>query len=242
MKARSRLLAMTAAGLIESSWTELAIATHSDTITLPPAITAALRRRLRAALRIDAPPPSTAPSHDGPTAARARASRQAAGVARAFPARQTGLAGIAVSYVFRAAARLQLWGDLEAQLGGHELNDELGRIGSMHLYWLTGGVGVAWASSTLPELSVGPFVRAGYALASAESLRESVVPHSVGGPVSVLGLRAELLAPLSSFWAAFFALDGGYMPHGVVFLSDRDRTTGMAEVTLAMRVGIALEP
>jgi hypothetical protein len=135
-----------------------------------------------------------------------------------------------------------LWGDIEAQLGGHELNDAIGRIGSMHLYWLTGGLGIAWASGTLPELSVGPFVRAGYALASAESEREGVSAHSVGGAVSALGLRAELLAPLSSSWAALFAFEGGYMPHGVVFLSDRDRTTGMAEVALAMRIGVALTP
>lgn len=245
-KARSRLIAMTAAGLIESSWIELAVDPSSGRIALPEAVRDALRRRVGDALFSTQAPPAASPAPDtrnDEPASRppARSSLQLTGAAQSFPARSTGLVGLTFGYAGRLGAHGRLWVDLDGQLGAYELRDDLQRIGSMHLYWLTGGLGVAWVSSTTPSIAIGPLIRAGIATASAEVSEGFAASDSANGLVTVLGLRATLEAPLSRAFSAVIAIDGGYMPNGIVFLVAQQRSVGMAEVALALRVGLSVQ-
>jgi hypothetical protein len=250
-KARARLLSMSAAGLIESSWTELALSPAPDPargVVLPTPVREALRQRLRAGLIAEPQtPPSRppAPSEPGPAESPAAAARwqlSAAAVVRAFPARATGLAGLPLGYGVLLANRLRLALDADGALGSHELNDAQGQIGSMHLYWITFGVGLEWLTPSVPELAIGPFARAGYGVARGESDRAGLRASTSSGPVSALGVRAALQAPLGGAVSAKVALEGGYMPSGVVFIAAQNRAAGMAEVVAALSVGVSIAP
>jgi hypothetical protein len=246
-KARPRLLAMTAAGLLESSWLELAVDPSRGRIALPEAIRKALRRKVDDALfptrpqTREAPAPIAAPPQPA-AASTGRSSFQLTGIAQSFPARSTGLAGVGIGYAYGLGTNLRGWVDVDAQLGAYEVSDGSRRVGSMQLRWLTGGLGVAWTSTTTPRLAVGPFVRAGLAAAEIDTTDGSTAVADARGAVGILGLRGELEAPLSSLLSAFVALEGGYLPLGVVFVAAGQRPAGMAEMMLAARIGLSLTP
>jgi hypothetical protein len=247
-KARSRLIAMTAAGLLESSWLELAVDPSTGHVALPDAIRKALRLRVRDALFPSQPdPPSTEalPASPAELAAPrvARHYLQLMGMAEAFPARSTGLAGIGLGYARPFGERFRAWVDVDVQLGAYELAAGGQRVGSVRLQWFTAGLGLAWVSASVPSLAVGPFFRAGFASASGKAdANQAVATSNSTGFVTELGLRGQLDAPLSDRVSLLVALDGGYMPSGVAFVALDQRPAGMAEVALALRVGVSLTP
>jgi hypothetical protein len=236
--ARPRALSIAIALLVESAWLELATrpSQMSENSELPLSIRMALRKRLLQAL--EAEPlehAARAPKREPASEARAALAVFAAG--RSFPARNTGLLGIDVAYLPKLA-RMRLVLDLEALAGNLEVSDSVGLIANMHLYWLTAGLSLLWTSSTRPELALGPFARIGYGVANASAARPGYQPNSGGGLIAALGISTQLRAPISpnlDLWAAF---DLGYVPSGVVFLIDENRTAGMAEVTLGVRLGL----
>ncbi|HEX7478899.1 MAG TPA: hypothetical protein VF331_13920 [Polyangiales bacterium] len=241
--ARARALAIAAAELIESSWAELIgpRASPDQRAALPPAVTDKLRVRLRAALGpspVAAGPSPGVPPSAAPRSPDDRSSLELAGLARAFPGRGTGLVGAYGGYALAPARSLRVSVDAETLLGTQDLTDAQGPIGTMHLYWYTAGLSLSWVSRSTPALAIGPLIRAGYALASGSSTRAGKHAQSDGGFVMVFGLSASLRAPLSRSWSALLAVDAGYLPNGVVFLADLARAAGMAEVTLATRIGL----
>jgi hypothetical protein len=108
------------------------------------------------------------------------------------------------------------------------------------LTWISAGLGVMWASETLPEISLGPFARVGYGAATASHVRVGGVAHDVGGFVTTLGASAQLRAALAEDWDLWLGFDLGYTPVGVVFLAAATSGGGMAELTLALRAGLGL--
>lgn len=243
--ARARALAIAAAELLESSWTELlgSRAGASEGAGLPEAVAAKLRVRLRATLGAPAAtdrPTQAVPPSAAPRSGEARSALDLAGLARAFPGRGTGLVGAHVALLLALTHGLQLSLDAEALFGSQELTDAQGPVGTMHLSWYTAGLGLSWVSASVPALAVGPLVRAGYALASGTSSRAGKQAQSDGGFVTVFGLAASLRAPLGGGWSALLALDAGYLPTGVVFLADLARAAGMAGVTVAVRIGVSV--
>ena len=248
-KARSRLIAMTAAGLLESSWLELAVDPSTGHVALPDGIRKALRLRVRDALFPSQPEPASpdpTPLLPAELAAPhvARHYLQLMGMAEAFPARSTGLAGIGLGYARPFGDRFRAWVDVDGQLGVYELSQGGHRVGSVRLQWFTAGLGLAWVSASVPSLAVGPFLRAGFASATGEvdASDSTVTPTNANDFVSVLGLRGQLDAPLSDRVSVLVALDGGYMPSGVAFVALDQRPAGMAEVALALRLGVSLTP
>jgi hypothetical protein len=238
--ARPRALSMAVALLIENSWLELATrkALMSGTFALPDSVRAALRRRLVHALELDrterprpAKKPATKPTHESHAALALFA------VARAFPTRNTGLLGIEFAYV-PALGTTRLLVNVEAMTGDQEISDQLGPVAKMHMYWLSAGLSVLWSSSTRPELSLGPFAHIGYGVATASNVRADQVQRDGGGPIAAFGIATLLRAAVSAdldLWAGF---DLGYVPIGVVFLADQNRTAGMAEISMSARAGI----
>jgi hypothetical protein len=239
--ARPRALSMAVALLIENSWLELTTrkGVMSETFALPDSVRVALRRRVLQALELDRterPRPAAKPA-TAPPPRESRAALALFAVARAFPTRNTGLLGIDVAYLPRlGAVRLAI--TVEAMAGDQEISDPLGLVANMHMYWLSAGVSVLWSSSTRPELSVGPFAHVGYGVATASHVRPDTGQDDGGGPIAAFGIATLLRAPVSAdldLWAGF---DLGYVPIGVVFLADQNRTAGMAEITLSARAGI----
>jgi hypothetical protein len=170
----------------------------------------------------------------------ARTSVNMALLTRTFPAHGTALLGAELGIDPSLGTRVRLPLRVEALLGSQGLSDQKGPIATMNLYWFTGGAGIEWHSATSPELSLGPYARVGYALAHAKVSRAGYTGKSVSGLVAVVGASATLRAPLSHKLDAQLGLDLGYAPVGVVFLADLSRSAGMAAVTLAARVGLAL--
>jgi hypothetical protein len=188
---------------------------------------------LRAQLELPATaaPPPTAAAQRPPTMALA-----AFGVARTFPSRNTGLVGADVMFMpMLGPLRVAL--DVETLIGRQEVSDAQGPIARATLFSLSGGLTLMWASATRPELSVGPFVRVGYGLARGESERQGT-PSSDGSVIAALGVAASLRAAVAAGLDVWAGADLGYVPVGVLFLVDRARLGGMAEVTLSLRAGV----
>lgn len=239
--ARPRALSMAVVMLMESAWTDTALRGQEEAPQLPEAVRAALRTRLREALDGAQPPlaalPAPAPLADD---VDARTSLSAAGLVRTFPGRSSGLIGAELGGDPCFTDRLCLPVRAEALLGSQELSDQAGRIASMNLYWLTVGAGLEWRTRSNPQLGLGPFARLGYALAHASVERAGYAANDVKGIVSVLGVAGTLRSALSESVDVLIGVDVGYVPNGVVFLADLSRSAGMAEVTLASRIGLAL--
>ena len=240
LKARPRALSLAVALLIESSWLELATrkSLMSESFALPYAMRSALRRRLLHALETEpvespAPPKAAKPS----AVSEARAALAVLMAARSFPGRSTGLVGADLAYLPTLASTRVLL-DLEALAGSQEISDGAGLIADMHMFWLAAGLGLLWTSTTRPELALGPFARVGYGLANVTDARFGYRGHSGGSVIAAFGISAILRAAISTdldLWAGF---DLGYVPGGVVFLFDRNRTAGMSDVTMAVRLGL----
>lgn len=243
--ARARALALAVALLVETSWSQLALAKAEPSVAspLPESIRTALRSRLRA--RLQQPdrdheagaerPGST--KHTTAAAAKARAELALLGAARAFPARNTGLLGLDLVFV-PILARTRIVLDLEALLGSQEINDQAGTIANVLMYSFSAGLAALWAASSQPELSFGPYARVGYGLANVTRQRAGYTSHTDGSFLTAVGVSAWLrgeISPGFSIWAGF---DLGYVPSGVVFLADLSRTAGMADVTIALHTGI----
>jgi hypothetical protein len=240
-EARTRALALAIATMVETSWLEVAIRKPGgpDSFALPVEVRLALRKRLRAAYEDSERPPALRSQRTGLLRPPARSAIALLGASRSFPARNTGLLGMELVFVpVLASTRLLLTAD--ALFGSQEVNDQQGLLANMHLMWLSAGVAVMWASLTRPELSVGPYARVGYASATATPQRAGTKIFSGGSFVTALGLSALLRAELRAGWDAWFGVDVGYVPSGVVFLADASRSAGMAEVTMAARAGIGL--
>jgi hypothetical protein len=239
-EARPRALAMAAVTLLEAAWSQAA---RRPTGELPEDVVQALRRRLRA----DVQPPPAPPTVAAPLAIETRDRQITTSIVtnalvRTFPARGTALLGVELGADPALSKRIRLTLRTEALLGGQELSDQRGVIANMHLYWLTAGAGLEWASATDPELAIGPYARAGYAIADTEAERSTFTGKTKSGLVTVVGVTASLRAALADSLDAAVGLDLGYVPNGVVFLADLSRTAGMADVTLAAHVGVSWGP
>ncbi len=233
---RPRALSMATVVLFENAWSHAS--RHETDESLPDAIHTALLRRLRADL--GGTPASASPAPPKATSQPSRTSLEAAALARTFPARGSALLGAELGATPVLARELRLALRAEALLGSQELSDQKGLIANMGLYWFTAGAGLEWVTHSQPQLSLGPFARVGYAIAHASVVRSGFTGKSESGLVSVIGVAATLRAALTSRIDALVGLDLGYMPSGVVFLADLSRSAGMAEVTLAARIGVSV--
>jgi hypothetical protein len=244
--ARARALALAVALLVETSWSQLALAKSEPSFAspLPESIRAALRSRLRTRLQepdrdraADAERLPGWTKQPTPEAPKARTELALLGAARAFPARNTGLLGLDLVFV-PILARTRIAFDLEGLWGSQEISDQAGEIANVHMFWFSGGLSALWASGSQPELSFGPYARLGYGLANVTAQRAGYITRSAGSFLTAVGVATWLrgkISPELSIWAGF---DLGYVPNGVVFLADLSRTAGMAEVTIALHTGI----
>lgn len=87
---------------------------------------------------------------------------------------------------------------------------------------------------------MGPYVRLGYAAATASHVRAGAAAHGGGGFLASAGLSALLRAELAGAWDFWFGFDVGYAFSGVVFQAGQAEATGLAELALALRVGVGL--
>ena len=237
--ARPRALALLITTTIELSWAELTMPRNTPSrAPLPGPVRTRLRQRLSAWLP-PAPAPARPVAHE-PAPIEHKTTLALAGAARAFPARNTGLLGAELA-LSRAFSSLRLVVNVEALLGSQELSDQYGRIGNYTLYWLTGGAMLLWASTPRPELSIGPFVRLGYAAANGKSLRSDYTATHEGGFASAFGLAALLRAVTSRAFGLWLGLDIGYVVNGIVFLAGLSRPAGIADITVATRIGASVD-
>jgi hypothetical protein len=240
-EARPRALSMAAVTLLEAAWSQAARRRSGE---LPEEVVAALRRRLHDDVTETTTTTATVvPASTLPQSTQERTvttSFVASALVRTFPARGTALLGVELGADPALSKQLRLTLRAEALRGGQELSDQRGVIANMHLWWLTAGAGLEWVSTTDPELALGPYVRAGYAVADTDAERTGFTGRSKSGFVSVVGVSASLRAALTKSLDAVAGLDLGYVPNGVVFLADLSRTAGMADVTLAARIGVAI--
>ena len=240
--ARPRVLALAVVSMLESSLAQAfaADAAGAPGRELPASVRALLRARLARRL---APPPAAPPPR--PTAPIASAAAPGLrfdvdAVLRAFPGRSTGLIGIAFGVSPRLSRGLRLVLEADALYGSSELADAVGRkLGTMHLYWLAGGVGLGWSTPTLPELEIGPRVQAGAGLVDASARQDGASAHDEAGFVLCTLIEASLRLPLADGVWARIALDLGYAPVGVVFLAGQSRLLGMADTSFGLRTGLS---
>jgi hypothetical protein len=87
---------------------------------------------------------------------------------------------------------------------------------------------------------MGPYVRLGYATATASRLRAGAAAHGGGGFLASAGLSALLRAELAGAWDFWFGFDVGYAFSGVVFQAGKSEAAALADLTLALRVGVGL--
>lgn len=236
--ARPRALALAVVALVEASWSETLDAAPTAG-PLPVDVRARLRARLSDRLgasqtmdeAVTAATEPTEPPHDP--------SFEASVALRVFPSRSTALLGLRLSALPRIAARTHLAFDLEASWGESELADAAGSIGTMTLYWLNAGTGIAWRVGERPHLEIGPRVQFGYAHADAHVDRAGARADDDGAFVLSLLASAALRAGPPEGPFATLGLDLGHTPVGIVFLGDQARLSGMADTTLGVRVGVA---
>ena len=212
---------------------------------LPPETAAALRARMVQRLR---PPPATAATARAAAAApvpvpaaepEPRAVELAA-MTRVFPSYSTALLGVQAGAALELAPPWTLDLDAEALLGQSELSDARGTVGTMWLYWLSAGVGLSGHSTGNPELALGPRLRVGYSLADAKRDREDASAKDDDSPLLAALLTATLRAPIGQDASLLVGMDAGYTIVGIVFVGDQTRLSGMAGITLGVRVGVAL--
>jgi hypothetical protein len=115
----------------------------------------------------------------------------------------------------------------------------VGKIGVAHLFWFAGGAGLSFVVPGAPELELGPRVLAGYALADVTIERMGAEGKDKGRFALALLANATLRFDVSASLQALLGADLGYAPVGVVFLGDQARLSGMADTTLALRLGAA---
>jgi hypothetical protein len=237
-RARARALALAVAGLIETSWLALAARGPGgpDASSLPVEVHVALRKRLREAFVDTERPPAL---ERAPKSTQSSPALAVFALSRNFPSRGTAMIGAELAYLAPLASlRLVLSADF---LGGsQELRDAEGTFASMLFYWISGGLGVMWATESMPELSIGPYLRAGYARATPTDLRAGFSGDDQGRFVACAGVAALLRANLGPNMSAVVGLDLGYTPSGVVFYAGQNQLAGMADITLGARVGLGL--
>jgi hypothetical protein len=234
MQARARTLALAIAAAVEQSLAQ-ALAPQPDAQTvLAPEIAAALRMRLQLKLGPALPPPppaaKPAPSYALDLAAQLRM----------FPSYSTGLMGVnaGVSRAFAPPLRARL--AAEALLGQSELNDALGTVGRMNMYWLAVQASLAWRSRTEPELSAGPAISLGYGWATGHAERADAIASSDSRVVLCLLATASLRAAVDERLALLLGVDIGYTPVGITFLGDQSSLAGMAGVTVGLHIGVSI--
>lgn len=108
----------------------------------------------------------------------------------------------------------------------------------MQLYWLTAGGGLSWHTGNQVELEGGPRVLVGYGGANAHATRAGASADSGSGLVVSALFEGSVRAPLAGVQIMTGA-DIGYTLVGVVFLGDQARLSGMADITFALRTGLA---
>lgn len=237
-EARPRALALAVVALVESSWSEAVGMEGGAGAELPPTVRARVEERLAHRLAASEEAPSTPPPVYAATTSHGPSFDVSANL-RVFPGRGTGLIGIRASALPLITPSLRLALDLEALWGTSELADSAGSIGSMDLYWLNAGTGLAWRVGGTPLLEVGPRVQLGYAYADAHVDRSGADAKNEGSLVlSTLAAAALHAGPPDGPWASI-GFDLGYTPVGIVFLGDQARLSGMADTTFALRLGVA---
>lgn len=179
------------------------------------------------------PPRAAADREASPAALRVDLGAQL----RAFPGRSTGLLGLSAGLAPALGRSLRLTFGAEALYGKSDLADAAGKIGVMNLYWLAGGLGLAWLAAGSPAFELGPRVLAGFALADADIERTGATGSSESGFVLALLLAATARWSLGASAHAVLGAELGYTPVGVVFLGDQARLSGMADTTFALRIG-----
>ena len=240
-RARARVLALAVAGLIETSWLALAARGPGapDASSLPYEVRVALRRRLREAFVDTEHPPALKPEPQPAQSSQALPTLAMFVLTRNFPSRGTALIGADLSYL-AALASLRILVSADVLGGSQELQDAAGTFANMLFYWISAGLGVMWATETVPELSIGPYLRAGRSMATATDLRTGYKGHDQGRFVACAGVAAILRASISPKLSAFVGLDLGYTPSGVVFYATQIHAAGMAGITVAARLGLGL--
>jgi hypothetical protein len=210
---------------------------------LPPQTSAALRVRLLQRLRAPADAPSDAPAAPAVAsvpAETALGSLELAAMMRVFPSYSTGLLGVQAGTGFALTPSWTLDVDAEALLGQSELSDEVGTVGTMWLYWLGAGLGVSVHAPGRPELALGPRLRIGYGLADAQTERDGGSAENDASALLSALLTTTLRAPISRDASLLVGVDAGYTIVGIVFVGDQARLSGMAGVTLGLRLGVSL--
>lgn len=226
---RARALSLAVSALIDAAWFELALREDED--TLPRELANTLRKRIR--IRLEEP--ATAPSPIArPEPQPALALMTAA---RTYPSRGAGLFGLELHYT-PLLSNMRLSVNAEALFGQYRASDNQGEIARMSLYALGAGLGLFWASTTQPELAVGPLVRLGYAAASAADLRAGAAAKSGGAFVASAGFSALLRAHLARAWDLWLGVDLGYSLSGVAFRVAKSEVTGMSDLTFGLRAGV----
>lgn len=239
--AKERALALAVASSLEQSLSAALAPSQSNPAPneLPPAVAEALRARMQQRLALPAASANPVPALRS-AAVPVHAPLELSAMTRLFPSYSTGLLGVqgGVSLALDSALVLDL--DAEALAGQSELSDAAGTVGKMWLYWLSAGLGLSWHSSDQPQLSLGPRVRLGYALADASVERAGASAHDDHSVLLALLAVASLRAPISRNASLLLAFDFGYTVVGIVFVGDQARLSGMAGITASLRVGIAL--
>ena len=227
---RARALSLAVTALIEGAWLELALRPPPAVPdALPAEVVHSLRERARNVL---VPPTAAATVLRIPESALALLL-----AARSHPTRGVGLLGVELHYT-PLLARTRLSVSAEALWSSRRVSDVDGALAQLHLYALGAGLSLTWASTTRPELSIGPCLRLGYAGARASELRSGAAAHSGGGFHATLGLLALLRAQLAGPWDLWLGLDLGYTLSGVVFAAGTSARTGLTDLTLALRAGL----
>jgi hypothetical protein len=245
VESRPRALALSAATLLETSLAAPGAGSEDPARSLPPAVRAALQARTLVRLGAEAPAvaepvpvPSIAESDEPVAAEPASGTRFETSVAlRAFPGRSTGLVGLQLGVAPALSRSLRLAINAEGLYGKSDLSDAEGKIGTIHLLWVTSGLGLLFVVPGTPALELGPAVMAGYGLAIVDVQREGAVGGDESGFVLSALMSATARWPLGGGTDALLGLDIGYTPAGVVFLGDQARLSGMADVTLGLRIG-----
>jgi hypothetical protein len=208
---------------------------------LPPATAAALRARLEQRLQPSSPAPVADALRAPPPEERAPGSFELAVMTRVFPSYSTGLLGVQAGTGVALARSWTLDLDGEALFGQSELSDALlGTVGNMWLYWLSAGVGVSAHARGRIDLALGPRLRIGYGLADARTEREGASAKDDSSALLAALLTATLRAPVGQDASLLFAADAGYTLIGIVFVGDQARLSGLAGITLGLRLGLSL--
>ncbi len=83
-------------------------------------------------------------------------------------------------------------------------------------------------------------MRLGYGLADARAEREGASADDDSSALLAALLTVTLRAPIGEDASLLFAADAGYTLIGIVFVGDRARLSGLAGITLGLRLGVSL--